>query len=180
MLLGDCYADFYGGDVESALARLREQWRGIMDAHLLRISVLRVQLWQLLATSQVAVAHALLARGQRASARELLVEARQTARKLGRDPMRRAPLMGAMVEAAVDACEGDRPAAVRRLKECAKGFDEQGMRLFAAAARVRLGGLAGGQSGSALIESGLGDLRSEDVAAPSRMLDLLAPGFGGA
>jgi hypothetical protein len=53
------------------------------------------------------------------------------------------------------------------------------MRLYAAAARARLGELLGGYEGAALVQQGTSAFMAEGVVKVSSMLDLLAPGFPG-
>jgi eukaryotic-like serine/threonine-protein kinase len=178
LLIGDCHVDLYTGDAERTRARLLEHWTELKHARLLRIGVLRVQLWHLLAASSVVVARFRLQRGQRSEAGALLREARGTIRKLRRAPTRRAPGIAALTEAAIDFSEGDVASSRVHLTASINAFEEQGMRLFSAAARVRLGALTSGGIGASLVDTGFAAFRDEGVASPERMLDMLAPGFG--
>jgi hypothetical protein len=51
------------------------------------------------------------------------------------------------------------------------------MQLYAAAARVRLGALLGGDEGAALQRSASAFMERQRVKEPARMVNLLAPGF---
>jgi hypothetical protein len=178
LLIGDCYVDLYTGDPERARARLLERWSELAHARLLRVGVLRAQLWQLLAGSTVAAARNRLRGGRKSEAHALLSDARGTIRKLRGAPARRAPAMASLLEAAVELADGDEKSARAHLTTSSRAFEEQGMRLFAAAAHVRLGELTPGGAGSSFVESGLAAFRDEGVACPTRMIEMLGPGFG--
>ena len=175
LLIGETFVDLYVDDAERARARIVEQWPSITAAQFLRVGVLRVQLWHFRAATACAAANAAEARGHLARARELRAEARKAAHRLERDPMRRASALAALVNAAVDRAEGDRESARRRFVDAARAFDEQGLRLFAAAARMRLGELTGGERGEQLVRSGTEEFLSEGVLVTERMLAVHAP-----
>jgi hypothetical protein len=179
VLVGDTFLDFYRGDGEGALARLREQWPKILDAQLLRIGAMRVQLWQLLAGSACIAAERAEARGQRARASDLRREARKIARRLRGDRIQRAAPLAALVEAALDRQEHKDEQARMHLRYAERLFAQQGLELFSASARFALGELTRGRTGDELSRSGLALFEREGVAQPLRMVALLAPGFGG-
>ena len=83
------------------------------------------------------------------------------------------------VRAGASACRGDDGRALAHLNAAVTACDEADMRLHAAAARVRLGQLLGGDSGRAEIQRGTDFMVSEGVRAPERMTEMLAPGFRG-
>jgi tetratricopeptide (TPR) repeat protein len=176
-LIGDTLVDFYTGDAERPLARIREEWPKIEESQLLRIGILRVQLRQLRAASAVVAARAAEARGSRAEARELRGDARKYARLLRGERIRRAAPLAELVDAALDRAEGNVDGARRRLATCVKVFGDHGLRLFSAAATVRLGELTSGSNGQSHVERGLAEFHREGVVDPGRMIDMLAPGF---
>lgn len=177
LLIGETFLGFYSGDAERTLARIRAHWPKLAEAQLLRIGVIRVQLWHLRAAALSLVADG-LAGSQRGRGSELRAEARQFAGRLRGDRIRRAAPLADLIEAAIDRSEGETRSAERRLRRCIVAFDDLGMRLFSAAARARLGQLDGGSAGQVLVERAHAAFRSEEVVNPSRMTDLLAPGFG--
>jgi hypothetical protein len=69
----------------------------------------------------------------------------------------------------------DKDGAVRELRTALPALDTAELGLHAAAARVRLGALLGGDEGTALREAGLGKLRAEEVKNPDAMVALYAP-----
>jgi hypothetical protein len=178
LLIGEVFVDLYTGNAESALARLDAQWPKLAQAHLLRIGVLRVQLWHLRAAALCQVANDLRAGSESGRAAELRREARRIAKRLRADRITRAEAFGDLVDAAVDRTEGKLRSAQRRLRRCAATFDKLGMRLFAAASLVRLGDMTHEGDGDALVRAGHATFESEGVVNAARMIDLLAPGFG--
>jgi eukaryotic-like serine/threonine-protein kinase len=172
ILIGESFADFYVGDFERAFTRLYEAWPNILAAQLHRISILRAQLHYLRAAADVGMADVLEARGDAAKAEVLRQDARVLAGKRRRDAVRRAPAWGGLIEAALAERAGNLPLARMALDEAAKAFAEQGMKLFAAAARARRRGLD-----AALTEEDYAPFREEGVVNPVAMLDLVAPGF---
>ncbi len=178
LLLGQTYLDLYTGDVERAHARIREQWSKLERAQLLRIGVIRVQLWQLRAACDSSAADVIEGRGQKAHARNLRRDARKLAARLRRDRITRAAPLAELVDAALDAAEGKRESAEGRLQRSIDDFEKLGLTLFAAAARVRLGELRGGALGKKLAESAQAAFDREGVVNLRGILSVLAPGFG--
>jgi hypothetical protein len=178
MLIGETYLDLYTGDEERALARLREQWDGVREAQLLHIAVIRAQLLQLRSACAAAAADRADARGLRARAAELRRTARADVKGLRRERVARAAPWAELVDASLAWSDRDEAATRRRLDRAIEGFERQGMQLFAAAARVRLGELARGTGGAAMARAGEEAFARERVANPARMVAMLAPGFG--
>ncbi|HVW28774.1 MAG TPA: protein kinase [Polyangiaceae bacterium] len=176
MLIGDSLVDFYAGDRERPIARIREEWARIEASQILRIAILRVQLRQLRAAAAAVAANAEAAQGRLARARELRAEARKFAKLVASERVRRAAPLAALMHAALDRAEGDVEGARRRLREAAQAFEGQGLRLLAASATARLGALTPGPDGARLVEEGLSAFRTEGVIEPWRMIDMFAPG----
>jgi len=84
--------------------------------------------------------------------------------------------MAALIHAALDRAEGDVASARRHLEDAVAAFERQGLRLFAAAARVRLGELTPGAEGVRLSSDGLDAFRAEGIIDPRRMVAMLSPG----
>lgn len=176
-LLSQIYIHLYAGETEQAVATLSEQWPEVERAQLLRIAIVRLQMWQLRAATAIAASAAATRRDDRAAAERHRAEARRSTAVLRRDRLKRAIPMAAMVDAAIDVATGARERADARLDEAAKAFDQQGMQLFAAAARLRLGQIRGGEEGRALVHEARERFRAQNVANPDRMAGILAPGF---
>jgi len=179
ILIGNLFTGLYEGDVEGARERLVRQWRSIEESQLLRIAIVRVQLVHLRSATAAAMANLQLGRGQRAAARAFVEEARAGARKLRRDPVPRAATFAALVDAAADRAEGRDESARARLVTSVHAFDEQGLSLFAAAARAHLARLTGGAQASGLDDAANRAWEAEGVVNPERTIAALLPGFPG-
>lgn len=109
--------------------------------------------------------------------RRLLARAHRFARKLGRGKVAWIRALSPLLEATIRAQQGDLEAATTELRTAITRLDEQEMQLYAAAARVRLGALLGGDEGAALQRSASAFMERQRVKEPARMVNLLAPGF---
>jgi len=178
LLVGQSYLGFYTGDAEATYARVCERWPDLQAAHFFHVGVLRVQLWHLRSASAALLANRMQERGQRARAAELWSEARRYARQLGKEPIGIAAPLAGLLEAAADQAGNAPDRAKSRLVESAKSFDEQNLRLYAAATRARLAALETGRDAELRRTSSLALFSQESVQNPLKMLDLLAPGFG--
>jgi hypothetical protein len=167
----------YQDEAEQALERLLGQWRQVYAAQLFRIGVLKIQFFHLRAGVQAEVSARLEARGEGSKARRLRQETRGLTRGLMADGLPRARALALLVDAALDASEGDVSKASRRLEAAIVAFDEQQMQLFAAAARCRLGALVGGPRGQQLLANAGAAFEREGVVNPERTVQMLAPGF---
>lgn len=176
LLIAATHIDLYTGEPEAALARIRQAWPEIQKAQLLRIAVFRVQMMQFLGQSLVVAAEYAQAHAQPIRAREFLAEARSIARKLAKQAIARAAPLAWLLEASVDSAERQSRAAQQNLRRCIRECDEQGLRGFGAAARVRLGQMLP-QAAEDWLDTGLGTLRAEGIVDPTRMVAMLAPGF---
>jgi hypothetical protein len=88
-----------------------------------------------------------------------------------------APIFVALILAAIVGAEGRLEEAASQLASAVTLSESQGLKGFAAAARMRLGNLLGGDEGNALELEGAAALRRLGVHRPDRMCALLAPGF---
>ena len=178
LLVGQSQLGFYTGDAEGTWARMCERWPHLQAAHFFHVGVLRVQLWHLRSASAALLAERLGKSGQRARAAELWSEARRSAKQLGREPIGSAAPLSGLLEAAADQAEGFTEQARTRLAECARKFDDLGLRLYAAATRARLAALTRGKDADLLRSSAHAAFQQESVQNPLKMIDLLSPGFG--
>ncbi|HEY4157872.1 MAG TPA: AAA family ATPase [Polyangiaceae bacterium] len=178
MLVGEAHLALYTGETEPFWAHFLRQWRSFAAAQFLRIGILRVQLWHLRGMSALAEAHALKRRGRPSDARQLFLEAERAAHKLAREPLALTKPLGGLLLSAVEYENGARERARTRLGHCVSEFERQDMRLYAAAARTRLGEILGGDEGAELIRDARGALGSEGVVSCDAMVNVLSPAFG--
>jgi tetratricopeptide (TPR) repeat protein len=175
MLLGDSLIDFYAGEYLRPIAKIHAEWPRIEASQLLRIAILRVQLRQLRGAAAAVAARVEYARGNHAAAKELSLDARHFAKLLEGEHVLRAAPLAAMIHAVLDVGEGDEAGARRHLEKAVRIFERQGLRLYAAAASVRLGELTRGDAGARLVLSGKDAFRAEGVVDPDRMIEMLSP-----
>jgi hypothetical protein len=167
--------ELYQGEAEAAERRVAEVWRSLEASLLLRIQHCRVI--ALHARARVALAVAARRPARRA---ERLAAAAADARRLRRERMPWAVALANLVDAGAAHLRGRPDDARTSLASAAAGLEATDLRLFATAARHRLGMLRGGEEGGALVASAQAGLAAQEVKNPPRMLDLLAPGFEGA
>ncbi|MBV9122366.1 MAG: hypothetical protein JO112_03260, partial [Planctomycetes bacterium] len=81
-----------------------------------------------------------------------------------------------LVEANVALARRNHSGAMRLLKEAAEALDAVDMRIFAEAARRRLGELMGGSAGDALIAAADSWMAGQLIRNPERMARMYVPG----
>jgi hypothetical protein len=162
--------DLYEGDAATARERAAALWSDGASL-LVRMQHLRILVGHGLARGALAGATAMSNRDP------LLRDAECSARRLEGVRMGSAAL-AKLVRAGIAAVRGDAPRAVALLTEAAAGFDAADMRLHAAAARRRLGGLLGGTEGEALVAKADAWMAGQQIRNPARLTATLAPGSG--
>jgi hypothetical protein len=121
---------------------------------------------------------ALAAAARQPSDRGALVsEARRHVRRLSRQGAPWARALALPLAAAVALQREDRVRAVELLRAGVEALEGQRMRLFAAAARWRLGALVGGDEGSAYRAEADRFFVEQGVREPAQMVAMLAPGM---
>ena len=136
--------ELYTGDAEVAWKHIEGQWSALEHSMLLRFQVLRIEANHLRAR----VALASVAAG---GAVDRLDLAEKLARQIEREKMPWAiPFVG-LVRGAIAHQRSQPDVAAALAKEAIKGFEAADMRLYAAAARRRLGETISGEKGRALV-----------------------------
>jgi hypothetical protein len=170
-VLAHVQTELYRGRAERAWKLFETKWPAIRRALLLRMQ------WTRIEAAYVRARCALLMSASGRDARAYLVAARHEVRRIDREGMAWSDPIARLLGAAIAFLDGDVAGAERRLIDSIDGFDRAGMRLYAAAARRRLGQIAA--SGRGREQSAAGDvwMASEGIVNPSRMTRLIAPGF---
>jgi len=163
--------DLYDGNAMSARRRVEEGWGPMSSSLLTRIQVIRFEVHELQARTALAAANA----GEPSDRERYLKIAEQYTRKLGKEGLAWTDAIATLRRAGILAARDDRDAAARELRAAVTACDAAELGLHAAAARVRLGELVGGDEGTALRDAGLAALHAEDVRNPDRMVALYAP-----
>ena len=159
--------DLYAGEPERAAARLEAAWPSVRGMLSLfqggRIEAL---------THRARIALALAARGNPRA----LKKAADAARRLEREDAEWASAFAVMVRAGIAQGRGDKATALELIEEAQQRLGAADMRMYAAAATFRRGQMLGEDAGRALVAEAIDELRSEQVVAPLRMVELLCPG----
>lgn len=179
MLVGDANLALYTGEKGRLWAAVERDWPRFLAAQFLRIAMVRVQLLHLRSVAALCEASSLQRQGFASDARRLRQEARSSAARLAKQRIGFARPLAELTLAAIDVSVGKLEAGRGGLERSIELFSKQDMRLYAAAAKNRLGQLLGGDEGAALVQQGQAALTAEGIVKPSNMLDLLAPGFPG-
>ncbi len=108
--------------------------------------------------------------------RRATAEARHLARALARSPQPGGRAATGLLLAGAAELEGDVDGAVAELRRTLAALEAVDMRLYAHAARRRLGQLVGGDEGAALIAATDSALAQQGVARPARLAAMIAPG----
>jgi len=163
--------DLYSGNPRVAWERLADRWPELERSLLLRMQRVRIEAWSLRART------ALAAIPGASDPRELTRDAERYAHKIEREECPWGLGFVHAVRGGISSTGGDNAAAVEHLTRSAKAFEASNMRLYAQAARRRLGQLLGGDRGRALIQGADVWMASEEVQDPARLAGTLLPGF---
>jgi serine/threonine protein kinase/tetratricopeptide (TPR) repeat protein len=167
----EAYCDLYEGHAERSHERLSEIWPLLRGSNLLRISLVRVDVFSLrgrLALATIA---------QRGAADDRLLAAVEgDARRLNREGRKDGQVYGHLLLAGAAAARGARERAGTLLEEAQTIASHADMPLHAACAQYRRGELVGGPDGECLIEEASEHMRRKGVRNPRSWAGLFAPG----
>ena len=143
----------------------------LRHTYLTRVQVLRVESFYLRGRSALAMAAA--AR----DTRRYLAVARDAAQRIARERRAWSDPIGRLVHAGIAHLERDPARAAGCLHEAIRGFDRADMRLYAAAARHRLGALQDDQDGGEARRQAEAWMAAQQIRNQAAMTRMLAPGF---
>ena len=170
-LISQANIELYTGHPEAAWRRVADQWGPLRRSLLLQVQILRAESHFLFARCALAAAAAGVDRTR------LLRVAGRHAASMAREHMPWIAPFAPLIRAGIHATRGEDDAACRLLGMAAEDFDRVDLRLYAAAARRRLGRLAGGAEGRELVAQADDVMRAQGIPKPDRVTDVLAPGF---
>jgi serine/threonine protein kinase len=170
-LLAQVHIHLYNGAASAAWSYVSERSRDYARSRLPYIQQLQVEMFNSRARSALALAAEL------ADPQPLLRMAARDARRLERQKVPWVSAWAQLIRAGIASVEGNEDGARRLLSEAAAAFDAADMRLWAAAARRRLGQLQGGDEGHSLIEHANRWMTDQGVRRPDRIAAMYAPGF---
>jgi hypothetical protein len=170
-LLAQVLIHLYRGDGLAAWEHVRQVWPAYRGSLLLHIQHGHIEALQCHARSALAAAQVT------ADPKPLLRAAEHDARALERQRVPWADASARLIRAGIAAmrCESDRARAL--LVEAAAALEAADLRLWAAAARRRLGELLGRADGQALVAAADTWMRSQMVKNPARLAAMYTPGF---
>ncbi len=160
-LLSEGMINLYVGDPEPAFQRMVQRWGALRSSLFLSIQLVRVEARYL--------------RGRAALATGRLGEALGDAERMEGEGVEYGRALAACLRAGV--------ARGKHMPERAKGlyaralelFDASEMKLYATAARARLGELQGGELGAANMRAAEVWMKAQGVLQPGRMIDMVIP-----
>ena len=162
--------EMYTGDYEVAWRHIEGQIKALEKSMLLRIQGLRIDSLHLRARLALA--------GAMGNQREHHLRlAEKLAQKIEGEEMAYAYPFATLVRAGIIHQSGNQAGAIALLEKASSDFDAVRMRLYAVAARRRLGELVGGDRGRQLIAQTEEWMKKQQIKNPARMMNLLAPGF---
>ncbi len=164
------YGDLREGRPLDAWNRVRDEWKQIKQANLLRHTLLRSDAHLLRARAAVAAAAA-------GGGDWMLRSAEADAQRLEREGRSDAAAYAQLVRAGIAAVRGDRSRAFADLRGAATRFDEMHMEPGAALARRRASALSVGDEGEEMGARAEEFFRRETSVDPDSVLAMYAPGF---
>jgi serine/threonine protein kinase/tetratricopeptide (TPR) repeat protein len=162
--------EIYTGDIEVAHKHVEGQWQALENSQLFRTPGVGLEAMQLRGRAILAIGAA-----HRDDGKLRLVE--KMALRMEKVNMSWSKPYATLLRAALAQQRNDDEKAVRLLSEAVQIFESAGMRLYAAAARRRLGEKLGGERGQQLIMEADAWMTEQKIKNPEALVRMLAPGF---
>ncbi len=162
--------EIYTGDVEVARKHVEGQWEALENSMLFHTPGVGVEAMQLRSRAALATSG-----DGRDDGKLRLIE--KMARKMEKVNMSWSKPYATLLRAAVAQQRADAGKAVTLLSEAVQMFERAEMRLYAAAARRRLGEKLGGERGRQLIIEADTWMAEQKIKNPEALTKMLAPGF---
>ena len=162
--------EIYTGDLEVARKHVEGQWLALENSQLFRTPGVALEAMQLRARATLATCAASCD-----DSKLRLVE--KMARQMEKVKMSWSRPYATLLRAAVAQQRTDDEKATRLLSEAVQIFERAEMRLYAAAARRRLGEKLGGERGQQLILEADAWMTTQKIKNPEALVRMLAPGF---
>jgi hypothetical protein len=162
--------ELYAGDVAAAEELAAQLWTAFTGSLLSRRAYLRILVCHVCARAALAAASI-------ADPSACLGRAESHVRRLQREKTVRSEALARLVGAGIAFVRRDRRLAERLMRGAAEQLDAIAMRLYAAAARRRLGQLLGGDQGRGMIVEADVWMTGQGIKNPARLTSMLVPGF---
>jgi hypothetical protein len=172
-LLALTNADLYDGNPRIALERLTAQERPMRRSLITRVQLVRLYARNMRARAAVAVAEA-----EPSSRQDLLAFAERETKANEREGQPWGAAGSTLVRAAAARLRGNDGQAMSLLERAITEAAGSKLALLGAAAKHALGCARGGEEGKALVAEALEALRNEGAKEPTKLIAMVAPGFG--
>jgi serine/threonine protein kinase/tetratricopeptide (TPR) repeat protein len=156
----------YTGAYAEGRARVDARWAPLQKALLFRVTSIRI-------LARFMRARLALADGSTV----MIARAEADARAIAREKMEWSRPIVDLLLAACDHARGSTGRSIAGLRAALAGFEKADMALHAACVRGRLGALLDDDEGRALAAAAGAWMEAEGVAAPARIVAMMAPGF---
>ena len=163
----------YDGNWEKAHRFILRDWKKMERSFLTQIPSILFE--GLYLRARVALLHAAHSDGQ--TRKKMLQRAKRDITRLNKGRLPWVLALGRLAKAGYLALTGEAPAAQGTLEEAIDRLDACQMRMYAAAARIRMGEFRGGNTGKLLMEQGHLYMASQGVTDEIRMINMLSPTF---
>lgn len=167
-LSGRVQVALYQGDSARAYALLKDSWDVFARSLLMRVPLIRIHAYDMLARAALAIAAQDKARWP-----ELRKEVVRCHKKLAAEHDAWVEVPRDMLRGSVSLFDGDSQTAVEHFRRAHTASAARGMKLHAAALASTLGKLVQGDEGAQLTASGLRGMRDEGVVQPAKLCTLL-------
>jgi serine/threonine protein kinase len=162
--------ELYTGDYEVAWKHIEGQVKPLEKSMLLRIQGLRIEAMYLRARLALASAA-----GSERERRLRIAES--LAKSIARENMPWSNPLGNLILAGLAKRRGDDSRAAALASQAVEGFEASDMKLYAAAARRRLGEILGGDGGGEMVKQADDWMSKQEIKNPAAVTNLMAPGF---
>jgi tetratricopeptide (TPR) repeat protein len=170
-LRSQIWIDLYAGRGTAAWLRITQQWPVLERSLILRTAYFRISMRHLHGCSALAAAT------EADNAAPFLRAAGQDARRLEGEGLSWATALARLLRAGIAFLRGDPGSSESFLAVSLDQLETLEMKLWAAAARRRIGELVGRERGLAMIRKADSAMTAQTVRNAARMADLLVPGF---
>ena len=156
-----------------------EVWtRRVEDEHILADNPLLRAVFPKMSVTEMRARAAIAAAETKGDHRPaMLAEAAKQIKRLRKLPIAPAPATALSLQGALDYVTGQPESAAEKLRRAVTELERLDMSMVAAAARLRLGQIIGGDEGFILRNRATSAMAQEGIVAPQRFCRLLVPGF---